>query len=99
LILADPARDDLSRVRDHLTHRSAGPRATRRLHSLEAAITQLLAHPCRWPLSRHHQGVRKRSVEGGFVIIYEVSPDTGHDATAGDVIILAVIFPGEERTR
>ena len=30
----------------------------------------------------------------GYFILYEVVPDTGDNATAGDVLILAVFPPG-----
>lgn len=31
------------------------------------------------------------------VVIYEVSPDTGHDDTAGNVSVLRVFSPGQRR--
>jgi len=34
-------------------------------------------------------------VVSGYRVIYRVDPDTGADATAGDVTVLAVFGPGE----
>lgn len=41
--------------------------------------------------------MRERHVEG-HRIAYEVEPDTGEDATAGDVTVLRVFGPGQDRT-
>ncbi len=46
-----------------------------------------------------HAGVRELPCEGGYRALYEVIPDTGRDATAGDVIVLPVYGPGQSRDR
>jgi hypothetical protein len=36
---------------------------------------------------------------GGYRVLYEVDPDTGSSATAGDVRVLRVYGPGQDRRR
>jgi len=43
--------------------------------------------------------MREVPVAGGYRVIYAVTPDTGDNATAGDVEVLRVFGPGQERTR
>ncbi len=61
-----------------------------------SAIEDLRDHPCRWQLSRH-SGVRERPCAGGWRTFYEVDPDTGRDDTAGDVRVLRIYGPGQDR--
>jgi hypothetical protein len=37
--------------------------------------------------------------DGGYRVLYEVYPDTGHSETAGDVRVLRVFGPGQSRER
>lgn len=94
LTIARAAARDLADARRWLTQPGAGDRAARRLAALGAAVQGLRRHPCRWP-SGEHRGTRERHVEG-YRIIYEVVPDTGDDATAGDVTVLRVRGPGQD---
>jgi hypothetical protein len=43
--------------------------------------------------------MREIPVAGGYRVIYVVKPDTGDNATAGDVEVLRVFGPRQERTR
>jgi hypothetical protein len=43
--------------------------------------------------------VRELPCEGGYRAFYEVLPDTGRNDTAGDVIVLRVFGPGQDRRR
>jgi hypothetical protein len=43
-----------------------------------------------------HENTRELSVEGHRVV-YAVTPDTGSNATAGDVLVLRVFGPGQLR--
>ena len=86
---------DLAAARQWLTQPGAGVRAARRLAALAAAVQDLQKHPCRWPVGEL-AGLRGRQVEG-HRIVYEVRPDTGDDATAGDVTLLRIFGPGQER--
>jgi hypothetical protein len=45
-----------------------------------------------------HPGRREMSCEGHRVV-YRVDPDTGSNATAGDVLVLRVFGPGQDRTK
>ena len=96
LTIVRAAARDLAGARQWLTQRGAGERAARRLLALGAAVQDLREHPCRWPVGES-AGVRERPVEG-YRIAYEVVPDTGDDATAGNVNVLRVWAPGQDRT-
>jgi len=96
LTIAGGAARDLAEARSWLTQPGAGFRAARRLTAIGAAVRGLRQHPCRWPQGVH-PGVRERHVEG-YRVCYEVLPDTGDDATAGDVTVLRVFGPGQDRT-
>lgn len=96
LAVAGAAARDLLAARQWLTQAGAGERAARRLTALASALRDLRENPCRWSPGEH-EGVRERHVEG-HRIAYEVEPDTGEDATAGDVTVLRVFGPGQDRT-
>ena len=96
LTIARGAALDLAAARRWLTQPGAGHHAARRLTALSTAIQDLRKHPCRWPKGEH-PSVRERHVEGHRVA-YEIVPDSGDDATAGDVTVLRVFGPGQDRT-
>jgi plasmid stabilization system protein ParE len=89
------ARLDLEAAFEWLSQPGSGRRAQRRIQHIAAAIDRLVEHPCRHPRSRH--GRREFTVEGHRVV-YRVTPDTGRDATGGDVTVLRVFGPGEDRS-
>jgi hypothetical protein len=62
------------------------------LHDLQ----RLQESPCRWPVGQH-PGIRELPSAGGYRVLYEIIPDTGRDETAGDVRILRVFGPGQDR--
>jgi plasmid stabilization system protein ParE len=93
----EKARDDLEAVRQWLTQPGSGPAARRRLAAIRAKIRRLKQHPCRHPISEH-PGVRELACDGHRAL-YRVDPDTGHDETAGDVLVLRVFGPGQSRDR
>ena len=96
LTLAPRARDDLEAARRWLMQPGSGPAAWRKLDAILAAIEGLRDHPCRFPLGPH-PGVRERPCAGGGRALYRVRPDTGRDDTAGDVRVLRVYGPGQDR--
>jgi plasmid stabilization system protein ParE len=67
------------------------------LANIRSAVKELRQYPCKWP-EGEHPGVRECPVEG-YMIMYEVHPDTGDDRTAGDVEILRVFGPHQLRGR
>jgi plasmid stabilization system protein ParE len=89
----DLALDDLAAVRQWLEQPGAGRAAARRLGQIKRAIKELRLAPCRWPY-RDDEGARVRIIER-YKIVYEVLPDTGNDATAGDVLVLRIFGPGQ----
>jgi len=42
-------------------------------------------------------GVRELPIAGGYRVFYKVETDTGRDETAGDVRVLRVYGPGQDR--
>lgn len=97
LIFAPRARDDLDATRRWLTQLGSGPVARRKLMAIWTAIEGLRDHPCLWPVGPH-RGVRVLPCDGGYRALYEVIPDTGHNETAGDVVVLRVYGPGQDRS-
>lgn len=98
LDLAPKAAADIDGIRRWLTQPGAGQAARRRLAVIRASISRLRLHPCRYPVCEH-PGVRELPCDGGYRVLYEVLPDTGPDATAGDVWVLRVFGPGQLRER
>jgi plasmid stabilization system protein ParE len=96
LIYAPRARDDLDAIRGWLTQPDSGQAARRRLTAIRTAINRLCEHPCLYPVGQH-PGVRELPCNGGYRALYEVHPDTGRNETAGDVRVLRVFGPGQDR--
>jgi plasmid stabilization system protein ParE len=96
LTFAPLARRDLDAARGWLTQPGAGPAARRKLMVILAAIEKLSENPCLYPIGQH-PGVRELPCDGGYRALYEVIPDTGRNETAGDVRILRVFGPGQDR--
>lgn len=92
----DEAIEDLKAIRRWLTQPGSGPGARRRLTATRAAINRLKQQPCLYAVGVH-PGVRELPCAGGYRALYEVTPDTGRDETAGDVLVLRVFGPGQSR--
>lgn len=97
LIYAREASDDLQYVRGWLTQAGSGKAARRTLSKIRAEIRRLQESPCLWAISQD-AGTRELPAAGGYRVIYEVIPDTGNNADAGDVYVLRVFGPGQTRT-
>lgn len=96
LIYAAEALADLDAAVEWLTQHGSGPAARRKLAAIWAAIERLREHPCRHPLGQH-PGVRELPCPGGWRAFYQIDPDTGRDEDAGDVLVLRVYGPGQDR--
>ncbi len=96
LSYTDAALADLGAIREWLTQPGAGQVARRRLRTILDAIADLRTHPCRFPPGMNH-GIRERFCPGGYRVFYRVWPDTGQDDTAGDVQVLRIYGPGQDR--
>ena len=96
LIYAPEALADLEAAGRWLTQPGSGPRAWRTLAAIRADIRRLRQHPCLWPAG-DTPGVRELPAAGGHRVLYEVIPDTGRSATAGDVRVLRVYGTGQDR--
>ena len=97
LDFTDEAIDDLAAMRGWYSQPGAGAAAKRRAQAIMAAIWRLREMPCLHARG-DRPGTREMSCEGHRVI-YRVDPDTGSNATAGDVLVLAVFGPGQSRDR
>jgi plasmid stabilization system protein ParE len=97
LIYAPEALADLEAAGRWLTQPGSGPRAWRRLAAIRADIRRLRQHPCLWPVG-DTSGVRELPRAGGYRALYEVIPDTGRNDSAGDVRVLRVCGPGQDRS-
>ena len=64
---------------------------------IDRAIRDLKRSPMQWPFG-DHPGAREFTVEG-YRIVYQVTPDTGENATCGGVEILRVFGPYQDRSR
>jgi plasmid stabilization system protein ParE len=93
----DEAIEDLKAVRQWQTQPGCGAAALRRLKAIRAAINRLRQTPCLHAVGKQ-AGTRELACEGHRVI-YQVNPDTGRNATAGDVLVLRVFGPGQSRDR
>ena len=89
---------DLDAIRRWQMQPGAGAASLRPLRRLRAAIQRLRQDPARYPVGEH-PGVREMPTESGHRVMYVVTPDTGHRAGAGDVVVLRVFGPGQSRTQ
>ncbi|MEO7026055.1 MAG: type II toxin-antitoxin system RelE/ParE family toxin [Caulobacteraceae bacterium] len=95
LELAPTAFGDLLNARAWLRQLGAGERARRRLIAIDTALRDLAVHPCRWPRGEA-PATRERTIEG-YRIVYEVFPDTDDDRSAGEIRVLRLFGPGQDR--
>ncbi len=93
--LALIARDDLRAVRRWYSQPGSGATAKRRVQAILAAITHLQERPCLHPRGED-PATRVLTVER-HIVVYEVHPDTDSNATAGDVMVLRIFGPGQNR--
>jgi len=92
----DDALADLAAIRGWLTQPGSGAAGRRKLSAIRASIRKLRDHPCLFAVG-DHQGIRELPCKGGYRALYCVTPDTGHNDTAGNVLVLRVFGPGQDR--
>jgi plasmid stabilization system protein ParE len=97
LVISAAAAGDLEEARRWLRQPGAGEYATARLARIRTAIRELKQNPCKWP-EGEHPGIRECPI-GGYMIMYEVVPDTNDNRTAGDIKILRLFGPYQLRDR
>jgi plasmid stabilization system protein ParE len=88
------ALQDLANIRDWLRQPGSGRKAKATLNKIAASIDQLKRTPIRWRQGEHPD-TREIFVEG-YRIVYDVIPDSGDNATAGNVRVLRVFGPGQD---
>ncbi len=96
LIYAPEALADLEGLSRWLTQPGSGLGAWRRLAAIRDSIERLRDHPCLWQPGQH-PGTRELPCDGGYRAIYALHPDTGDSQTAGDVFVLRIYGPGQDR--
>ena len=96
LIYAREARDDLDAVRRWLTQPGSGPTARRVLQRIRSEIRHLQQSPNQWRIGPD-PGVREMPCAGGYRVLYRLDPDTGRAADVGDVLVLRIFGPGQDR--
>ena len=94
--LTPGAQADLEAIRGWYSQPGSGATAKRRVKAILAAIRRLRQTPCLHARGER-PGTRELSVEG-HRIVYAVTPDTGSNTTAGDVAVVRVFGPGQNRT-
>lgn len=90
------ALDDIERMRRWYSQPGAGKTAKERARRIAAAVRSLRRDPIMWPRGEI-RGTRERTVEG-YTIVYLVDPDTNDLQTAGNVFVLRVFGPGQDRS-
>lgn len=93
LVVALEAGRGLDDARKRFTQPGSGPAAKDKLQTFRVAARKIWASPCAYPASPDHTGCRYLICEG-YLFLYEVDPDTGSNASAGDMTIPAVFPPG-----
>jgi len=94
--ISPEAAADLIAARRWLLQPGAGQVARRRLRNIRGSIRALRQAPCLWAIG-DHPDIREIPVEG-YRVLYMVEPDTGSNETAGDVIVLRLFGPWQERS-
>lgn len=92
----DQTLADIDGIRGWLTQAGAGSAARRELAAIRAAIRRLRIDPCLFPPGQH-TGVRELPCDGGYRALYRVVADPGRSETAGEVLVLRVFGPGQDR--
>ena len=90
------ARDDILSHAAWLAQPGAGASARRKIVAIRDAVRALRTEPITWRRSADHPAYRERPV-AGYVIVYRVEPDTDDRRTAGDVLVIRVFGPGQDR--
>lgn len=96
LELSDEAVDDLTEIIGWQTQPGSGQAARRRVQRIRVAIMRLKRDPCLFPVG-DRPGIREMATEAGHRVLYTVVPDTGRSSTSGNVYILRIFGPGQQR--
>jgi len=94
--ISPEAAADLIAARRWLLQPGSGQVARRRTRNIRSSIRALRQAPCLWAIG-DHPDIREIPVEG-YRVLYSVVPDTSSNDTAGDVEVLRVFGPWQERT-
>ncbi|WP_132095579.1 hypothetical protein [Caulobacter sp. BK020] len=96
LVVSPRAEADIVAAADRFfAYAGATPQALKRQEALIEAIRGLVHAPVTFRASLRFDGVRERIVSG-CTIYFEVTPDTGENATAGNVLVLHIKLPGQD---
>ena len=95
VFLSEAATRDLLRVREWYSQPGAGEKAQAKVRHILEAIEELRDRPTSFAKGGKH-GTRTRLVER-HRIVFRVENDTGDNGTAGDVEIVRIWSPGQNR--
>ncbi|MBO9706781.1 MAG: hypothetical protein J7521_01100 [Caulobacter sp.] len=96
LVVSPRAEADIVAAADRfLAYAGPTPQALKRQEALVEAIRDLIHAPVTFRTSPRFAGVRERIVSG-CTIYFAVTPDTGENETAGDVLVLHIRLPGQD---
>ncbi|WP_349371889.1 type II toxin-antitoxin system RelE/ParE family toxin [Salinarimonas sp.] len=97
LAFAREAIADIGRAVLWLSQPGAGRGSAARLDALLRAMHDIARAPYRWPPHATLPGMRRRSVRGGYIIVYRVleraSDELGEET---EVEIVRVLAPGQQ---
>lgn len=96
LVVSPRAEADLVAAADRFfAYAGPTPQALKRLENLTEAILDLVSAPVTFRNSLRFEGARER-IASGCTIYFQITPDTGENATAGNVLVLHVKLPGQD---
>jgi plasmid stabilization system protein ParE len=96
LVVSPRAEADIVAAADRFfAYAGPTPQALQRLEDLIEAIEDLVNAPATFRTSDRFVGVRERIVSG-CTIYFRILPDTGLNATAGNVRVLHVKLPSQD---
>lgn len=96
LVVSPRAEADIVAAADRFfAYAGPTPQALQRLQDLIEAIEDLVNAPVTFRASDRFVGVRER-IASGCTIYFRGLPDTGENATAGDVRVLHIKLPGQD---
>ncbi len=90
----DKALGHLDGARGWLRQPGSGRVGQQRWAALRQVAAALRRNPYLAPKSDEHPRFRVRVISE-YRVFYEVDPDTGDTATAGDILIVAILGPGQ----
>ncbi|WP_448190479.1 type II toxin-antitoxin system RelE/ParE family toxin [Azospirillum sp. sgz301742] len=97
VILSPMATRDLEQIRTWYSQPGSGPRAKRKASAIVRALRELERYPFIGSPS-DEPGLRERVVEE-HTVIYRIQNDADVPESAGDIVVIRIWQPGQNRPR